>query len=98
MNEDTDFISLNSNEINIHSAVVSAKGSVVESKPEISMNKDAQTATIKFNQTLSAGSDAQMKLTFTGILNDNMAGFYRSSFKVNGETKYLASTQSLPLL
>ncbi|KAJ5287790.1 hypothetical protein N7478_003476 [Penicillium angulare] len=96
VNEDTDFISLNSNEINIHSATVLSKGSVVESKPEISMNKDAQTATIKFGQALSAGSDAQLKLTFTGILNDNMAGFYRSSYKENGKTKYIASTQMEP--
>ena len=96
MNEDTDFISLNSNEIDIHSAVVSSKGSVVESKPEISVNKDAQVATIKFNQAIAAGSDAQLKLTFTGILNDNMAGFYRSSYKKDGETKYIASTQMEP--
>ncbi|KAK5788878.1 hypothetical protein VI817_009836 [Penicillium citrinum] len=96
VNEDTDFISLNSNEIDIHSAVVSSQGSVVESNPEISLNKDAQTATIKFSQALAAGSDAQLKLTFTGILNDNMAGFYRSSYKENGETKYIASTQMEP--
>ena len=96
VNEDTDFISLNSNEIDIHSAVVSSKGAVVEAKPEISINKDNQVATIKFNQAISAGSDAQLKLTFTGILNDNMAGFYRSSYKVNGETKYIASTQMEP--
>lgn len=93
VNVDTDFVSLNSNEIDIHSAIISTKGSVVESKPEISTNEDAQTATIKLNHTLSAGSDAQLKLTFTGILNDDMAGFYRSSFKVNGETNYIASTQ-----
>lgn len=93
MSEDTDFVSLNSNEIEIHSAVVSAKVSVVEFEPEISMNEDAQTATIKLNKALSTGSDAQLKLTFTGTLNDDMAGFYRSSFNVNGETKYLASTQ-----
>jgi hypothetical protein len=55
VNEDTDFVTLNSNEIEIHSAVVSAKGSVVDSKPEISFNKDNQTATIKFGQALAAG-------------------------------------------
>lgn len=96
VNEDTDFISLNSNEIDIHSAVVLSKGSVVESKPDISLNKDAQVATIKFNQAIAAGSDAQLKLTFTGILNDNMAGFYRSSYKEDGKTKYIASTQMEP--
>lgn len=54
-------------------------------------------ATIKFSNSISAGSPAQLKLKFTGSLNDNMAGFYRSSYKMpNGETKYLASTQMEP--
>ncbi|KAJ5895099.1 hypothetical protein N7495_006790 [Penicillium taxi] len=94
--EDTDFISLNSNQIDIHSATVLSKDTVVESKPEISINEETQVATVSFKQTLVAGSDAQLKLTFTGILNDNMAGFYRSSYKTNGETKYIASTQMEP--
>ncbi|KAJ5225337.1 hypothetical protein N7468_006562 [Penicillium chermesinum] len=96
VNEDTDFISLNTNELKIHDAVVSSNGTVVESKPQISTNKDAQTSTIKFPQALSAGSSAQLKLNFSGILNDNMAGFYRSSYQENGETKYIASTQMEP--
>ncbi|KAF7591170.1 Aminopeptidase 2 mitochondrial [Aspergillus hancockii] len=95
--EDTSSISLNANEIDIHGATVSAQGSVVTSSPEISINKDNQVATIRFAETIPAGSSAQVKLTFTGILNDNMAGFYRSSYKLpNGETKYLASTQMEP--
>ncbi|KAL5359082.1 peptidase family M1-domain-containing protein [Aspergillus floccosus] len=95
--EDSTSIALNSNEIDIHSAIVSAQGSVVASNPEISVDKDTQVATVKFSETIPAGSSAQLKLTFTGILNDNMAGFYRSSYKLpNGETKYLASTQMEP--
>ncbi|KAF9883397.1 Aminopeptidase 2 mitochondrial [Aspergillus nanangensis] len=95
--EDSNSICLNSNEIDIHSAIVSSQGAVVTSNPEISINKDTQVATIKFPETLPAGSPAQLKLSFTGILNDNMAGFYRSSFKSpNGETKYIASTQMEP--
>ncbi|KAE8352907.1 peptidase family M1-domain-containing protein [Aspergillus coremiiformis] len=95
--EDTTSISLNSNEINIHGATVFAQGAVVTSSPDITINKDTQVATIKFAETIPAGSSAQVKLTFTGILNDNMAGFYRSSYKLpSGETKYLASTQMEP--
>ncbi|KAE8149266.1 peptidase family M1-domain-containing protein [Aspergillus avenaceus] len=95
--EDTTSISLNTNEIDIHDATVFAQGAVVTSTPEITVNKDAQVATIKFTETIPAGSSAQLKLNFTGILNDNMAGFYRSSYKTpNGETKYLASTQMEP--
>jgi aminopeptidase 2 len=36
-------------------------------------------------------------MTFSGILNDNMAGFYRSSFKAeDGSTTYMATTQMEP--
>lgn len=95
--EDTTSISLNTNEIDIRNAIISSQGSVVTSSPDVSINKDNQTATIKFDETIPAGSSAQLKLTFTGILNDNMAGFYRSSYKLaNGETKYIASTQMEP--
>jgi aminopeptidase 2 len=95
--EDTTSISLNTNEIDIQNAVISSQGSIVTSSPDVSINKDNQTATIKFAETIPAGSSAQLKLTFTGILNDNMAGFYRSSYKLaNGETKYIASTQMEP--
>ena len=95
--EDTNFVSLNSNEIDIHDATISVKGAVVASNPEISVNNDSQVATIKFSDSIVAGSSAQLKLTFTGCLNDHMAGFYRSSYKMpNGETKYLASTQMEP--
>ena len=54
-------------------------------------------ATVKFADTIPAGSSAQLKLDFVGVLNDNMAGFYRSSYKTSdGQTKYLASTQMEP--
>ncbi|KAL1998632.1 hypothetical protein VTN02DRAFT_5868 [Thermoascus thermophilus] len=95
--EDTNSISLNSNQIDIHSTTVLVGGSVVASNPEVSYNKDSHVLTLKFADTIPAGSKAQLKHTFTGYLNDNMAGFYRSSYKgKNGETKYIASTQMEP--
>lgn len=70
---------------------------MVTSSPEVSYNKDAQVTTVKFKETIPAGSKAQIKQTFTGSLNDNMAGFYRSSYKgKNGEKKYIATTQMEP--
>ncbi|KAJ5202156.1 uncharacterized protein N7498_006819 [Penicillium cinerascens] len=94
VNEETNFISLNSNEIEIHSAAISSQGSVIEAQPDISLNKDIQVVTISFSRAIPAGSDTQLTLVFTGILNENMAGFYRSSYKMeDGKTEYLAATQ-----
>ncbi|PGH30025.1 aminopeptidase 2 [[Emmonsia] crescens] len=95
--EDTNSISLNSTDIDIHTSAVSANGVEVASNPSVSMNKEKQTATISFDKIIPAGEKAQLKLTFTGTLNDNMAGFYRCSYKgANGEKKYIASSQMEP--
>ena len=46
---------------------------------------------------MEAGSQATLKLEFTGTLNDNMAGFYRSTYKgKDGSTRYMATTQMEP--
>ena len=92
--EDSTSITLNTVEIDLHSTSVHADGAEITSKPDVSFDEDAQTTTIKFDQTIKAGSKAQLKQTFTGRLNDKMAGFYRSSWKgPNGEKKWIASTQ-----
>ncbi|KAK4910425.1 Aminopeptidase 2 mitochondrial, partial [Elasticomyces elasticus] len=52
---------------------------------------------ITFEETLPAGSTAILTQKFSGKLNDNMAGFYRSSYKSeDGTNKYLATTQMEP--
>ncbi|KAL1976637.1 hypothetical protein VTN31DRAFT_2919 [Thermomyces dupontii] len=95
--EDTNSISLNTLEIDIHGSEITANGAVVTSSPKTSVDPDKQVTTLEFDQTIPAGSKAQLKLTFTGILNDKMAGFYRSSYKTaDGETRYIASTQMEP--
>jgi aminopeptidase 2 len=92
--EDTTSISLNYLDLEFNSAQISQRSHIQASA--ISTNKDKQVATVSFNKSLKAGSEATLILIFTGILNDKMAGFYRSSFKANGETKYIATTQMQP--
>src|SRR3989338_5433167 len=36
---------------------------------------------------------AFVEIEFTGELNDRLLGFYRSQYKQNGKTKYLATSQ-----
>lgn len=94
MSKDTTSISLNTLEIDIHSTSILSDGVIITSDPEVTYNEATQTTTIKFDKTLKAGSKTQLKQTFTGELNDKMAGFYRSSYKgPNGETKWIAGTQ-----
>ena len=59
----------------------------------ISLDKDAETATLDFGATLPQGR-AQLEMQFTGTLNDRLVGFYRSEYQDgDGETRYLATTQ-----
>jgi aminopeptidase 2 len=92
--EDTSSISLNTLDLDIHSTTVSSGSSVISSSPKLHYNEDTQTTKITFDKALSAGSKATLTHTFTGTLNDGMAGFYRSSYKgADGSTKYIATTQ-----
>ncbi|KAF1914902.1 peptidase family M1-domain-containing protein [Ampelomyces quisqualis] len=97
VNEDTTSISLNTNELKIHSSKVTSSGQVISESPTVSHDGDSQTTKVSFDQTISKGSKAQLTMAFSGILNDNMAGFYRSSFKAeDGSTTYMATTQMEP--
>ena len=35
----------------------------------------------------------EIEIEFEGVLNDKLAGFYRSDYEEDGKTKYLATTQ-----
>lgn len=95
--EETNSISLNTLELDIHSTKITAGDSQISSSPKISYNEDTQTSTVSFEKSIPAGSKAQIIQTFTGQLNDKMAGFYRSSYKgTNDETKYIATSQMEP--
>jgi len=89
--EETKSISLNTVELDIHTTEVHADGALVTSSPSLSYDSDTQTTTIDLNgKTISKGKKMQLKHTFTGQLNDKMAGFYRSKRK---DGQYLAVTQ-----
>ena len=97
VNEDTASIALNTLEIDIHSTKISSNGTEISSSLNLTYNDDNQTTTISFDKSIPAGTEAQLTQTFTGFLNDKMAGFYRSSYKdKDGKTKYIASTQMEP--
>eukprot|EP01051_Picozoa_sp_SAG22_P007489 SAG22_NODE_529_length_9428_cov_2.691178_6_plen_502_part_00 len=55
--------------------------------------KSAFTATFVFQDELPAGAGV-LSLTYTGCLNNQMAGFYRSGYTaIDGEKRVMASTQ-----
>jgi puromycin-sensitive aminopeptidase len=85
-------IVLNAAELKIQTAVLTAQGG--KSIPgATTLDEINERAILTFPETLTPGP-WQLRLTFTGILNDKLHGFYRSTYKdAAGQDKVLASTQ-----
>ena len=93
--EATSTIVLNSIDLEISNTTLHANGTTLSSK-SVTIDKDAETATLDFGETIQPG-DARLEMVFTGELNDKLMGFYRSEYtSQDGETRYLATTQFEP--
>ena len=93
--EPTTSIVLNAIDLDISVATLHANG-VTLSNPEITIDKESETATLVFNDTIQPG-DGRLEMVFSGELNDKLMGFYRSEYTAqDGETRYLATTQFEP--
>lgn len=55
-------------------------------------DKDAETVCLEFASELAVG-ELTLSFAYTGCLNDQMRGFYRSKYTVDGEERYAAVTQ-----
>jgi len=93
--EDTRVVVCHANEVVVSKTTVATAAGVVEATSiEHDSHDSAQTVACTFPVTLRAGTQAVVEYTFTGVLNDKMAGFYRSSYVTpQGETRYMAVTQ-----
>ncbi|KYK54383.1 aminopeptidase 2 [Drechmeria coniospora] len=95
--EDSTSISVNTLELEIHSAKISSNGQTISSAPKVSHDEAQQVSKFGFGSSLAKGSQAQLEISFTGHLNDKMAGFYRSTYKrEDGTEGTLATTQMEP--
>lgn len=64
------------------------------SSPKLTEDEETQTTKVEFEKTIPKGSKAQLEMTFTGELNDKMAGFYRSTYKnKDGSDGIMATSQ-----
>ena len=90
--EATSTIVLNSVDLEISAATLHTNGTALTSR-SITLDKEAETATLDFGETVQPG-EARLDMVFTGELNDKLVGFYRSEYtSEDGETRYLATTQ-----
>ncbi|KAJ8143920.1 hypothetical protein OY671_002974 [Metschnikowia pulcherrima] len=90
--ESTNSVYLHYRDLQIKSVTASYEnndyaGSVVE------QNSKKEFFVTEFGPQFEAGSKLAVEISFSGIIQTNMAGFYKSTYKENGETKTMLSTQ-----
>ena len=86
-------ISLNAIEIEVSSAELTPAGGAAMQASSITLDEEMETVTFSFGSEIAAGS-ALLSIRFTGTLNDQLRGFYRSRYTTpGGEERYLATTQ-----
>lgn len=86
-------VTLHSKEITIKTASFIGADGATRSLTGISYDLKATTVKLSFDGNLPAG-EGSLKISFSGILNGDMAGFYKSAYSdAAGNKKIMASTQ-----
>jgi puromycin-sensitive aminopeptidase len=79
-------------ELDLGAASLSSGATTFRSREPV-LDAQYETATFNFDQSLPAGP-ATIEIAFTGVLNDQLVGFYRSTFTdAQGVTHNIATTQ-----
>ncbi len=91
--ERTSEVTLNAAELRIASAQVQTPDGAAMDADAIDQDAKAERATLRFPSPLEPGR-AVLRMEFTGVLNDQLCGFYRSSYTdADGAERYMAATQ-----
>ncbi|KAI8618969.1 peptidase family M1-domain-containing protein [Chytriomyces sp. MP71] len=91
--EDTNKVVLNSKNLTIHKASITV-GEKTQEAVSITFNTEKEQVTFEFADVISAGNSAVIFSSFTGIHNEQMAGFYKSTYNDDqGNKKHLVVTQ-----
>ncbi|RKP07532.1 peptidase family M1-domain-containing protein [Thamnocephalis sphaerospora] len=95
--EQTSTFVLNALELDVHSAkFYSTTGKTEQTyiASNVDLDTAKQTLTLTFPVPVPAGATGQLVIAFTGTINDQMCGFYRSSYTGSDGTKrYMGATQ-----
>jgi len=84
-------ITLHSADLLIEGARVTVGRKVMPAE-QVTYDMKAETATFHFKENLPKGK-ADLFCTFSGVLSDNMRGFYKSKYAVDGQERFMATTQ-----
>ncbi|KAI4196382.1 MAG: hypothetical protein LQ348_002323 [Seirophora lacunosa] len=96
-------IVINAHQLKVEHVQLSSESAGSQEASDISYDEKSQRANFSFANEINASEKASLEVQFTGIMNNNMAGFYRSKYKpavtplksvpTEGENHLMFSTQ-----
>lgn len=89
VNEHTDNITLHMLDLTLKNDTIMIQNDdtkVVVTHTTYEFDNDRQFAIFYLDQTLMAGSNYSISMKFTGLLKDDLRGFYLSQYKRNNDT------------
>ena len=90
----TSTISINSKQLTLHSGSVYIDSSkITVAVKDISYDKKTEIAELSLAEEIPSEGTASLTIEFSGALNHEMAGFYRSAYKIDGKDDWMYSTQ-----
>ena len=92
VNKQTNKINFHANDLDVKNIELQLKNKKITPK-DITFQKDLEEITLIFDELINPGT-IKLSLYISGKLNDQLRGFYRSTYtKENGEKEFLATTQ-----
>ena len=88
--EASDVVTLHALDLEIETAWATVGGTAIDATVEL--DPATEQASFVFPKRLPTGS-AELTITFRGVLNDLLLGFYRSTFSIDGTDHTIAVTQ-----
>lgn len=97
MKESSDYIVFHSKNQVIVEVKVYNKNTMVELEIlDVSLFAARDTMTIYFAQNLAVNAEILVRIKYTSLILTGGSGFYRTSYSLNGQTRYLGTTQFQP--
>lgn len=90
--EPTKTLTLHANELEVTSAILKNTDGTEEQVGKISYETEKERVVFTFPTEIIPGAK-ELVLSFDGILNDRMRGFYRSGYEIEGQKMHMAVTQ-----
>lgn len=89
LKEKTNVLKLNTKQLTLKDGSIGDDNKITD----FEIDTKSEVATLKLSSELSDEGTTKLVINFSGILNQEMAGFYRSAYKHEGNDSWMFSTQ-----